>query len=640
MRIFSCLLPFLLFLVPLPCRGGTPPPQGGKASARPAKEEDLGELLARFRKEEKLPSPARAATASRIARSRDPHVVDFLLERIPKESRDERVQAALASGLGRWVGDGRVLSALPSLWPILSLPAKVSFTSGLKGPLPPRALSFFRTLLAQGDPRLLPVVANLVKPVARSLGKEEALAFLKQLARRELTARVRPYPALAAALARELARLGGRQAQAVFVALALADPPGQRGLFLSLAPRFQDRESLAWWVGKGLTSKNLHLRLLAIRGVEGSKDPAVLQALRRALSHKDPRIQREAARALGTSGDERGRKSLERLLRKGPMAARLEALDALHSLRKGDPAWVEVLLKLARSHYPAFRARALDLLADLGNRQVYPLVEKAASDRNWMVRSAFYAFAAKIREPRAVPLLIERLAKESGRLKQEVEKALRRIAGLTFAYDLARWREWWEKEKDRFRPPPLKKRIARKRRYGNSYYGIPVVSHRLIFIIDVSRSMAAKVGTGGRSRLDLAKEALVQAMTRFTKETRFNIIFFHTAVRAWEKKLTPATRKNQRKAEKFVRSMQPIGRTNIYGALKLAFQDKEVDTIYLLSDGAPTAGEVIDPNRIAREVAAWNLTRRIVIHTIALGPPSPLLRTLARRSGGQYVRRR
>ncbi len=158
-------------------------------------------------------------------------------------------------------------------------------------------------------------------------------------------------------------------------------------------------------------------------------------------------------------------------------------------------------------------------------------------------------------------------------------------------------------------------------------------------LLDVSGSMAAKVGTGGRTRLVLAKEALIQALTRFIRDTRFNIVFFHTRVRAWGKKLMWAVRANQEKAVRFVKSTLPTGPTNLYGALKAAFRDKDADTIYLLSDGSPTAGEVIDPAAIAKEVLSWNRTRRIVIHTISLGTSSPLLKRLAKETGGQYVRR-
>ncbi len=607
-------------------------PPGGKEGKGPAA------LLERFRKEASLPPAARVATASRIASGKDPRVTAFLLSRTPEETSPQ-VQAILAGGLGRRVGEPRVGRALPSLWKLLVPLSRERLVRALPDRLPPKVLGFFQALYFQGGSgRTSPILqAALVRPLARSLGKE-AQAFLDRAVAWELQLRIRPHPALARALGEELARLGTRRAQALFVALAAAGPLGLEGFFRERASRFQDGPCLEWWIRKGLASKSRTLRLLSVLGLAGSKVPEARKALRRALRDRDMEIRREAARALGTSGDRLGQVVLEGMLRKGPMVLRLEALDSLHGLRKGDPSWKETLLKFARSGFPAFRARALDLLADLGDREDFPALSKLAWDRNWMVRSAFYAYARKVRDPRAVPILIERLGRETGRLKQEVEEALAGIAGISFHDDLARWKYWWEREKDRFRPPPPRKRVARKGRYGNTYYGIPVVSQRVTFVLDVSGSMAAKVDTAGRTRLDLAKAALIQALARFDKKVRFNIVFFSTPVRAWEKHLLPATRSNKRKAEAFVRSTRPMGATNIYGALEKAFQDKEVDTIYLLSDGAPTAGKVLDPRAIAKAVRAWNLTRRIVIHTISLGTPSPLLRELARESGGQYVR--
>ncbi len=598
----------------------------------------LPELLRRFRKEENLPPPRRKATAARIASSRDPKALDFLLSQVPRE-RSGLVQSILVKGIGRRLGEARVVRALPSLWTALLPSSRLALARSLPRRLPGELLPFFRDIFKKTGGKDPFLQAALVGPLARSLSKGEVLPFLRSAAEREFRLRVRPHPAMARALGEALARLGGREAQKLFVALAATRPWGLESFFLRKASSFQDPESLDWWIQGGLSSKSNYIRLLSLFGLAGSRSPKVLEALRKALSDRDPRIQREAARALGASGDARGARFLERMLRKGPLVNRLEALDALHRLRRKDPAWRKTLVKLLASPYPAFRAHALDLLAGLGARDIFDKAVKGAVDRNWMVRSAFYAFAAKVRDPRAVPLLIDRLGVETGRLKQEVEKALHEIAGLTFGYDIKQWRYWWGREKDKFTPPPRRKPVARKRRYGITYYGIPVVSRRVVFVLDVSGSMAARTGTGGRTRLDLAKEALVQALTRFTRETRFNIIFFHTRVKAWEKKLMPATRANQKKAVRFVRSTRPMGATNLYGALESAFRNRDADTIYLLSDGSPTAGKVLDPGAIIRDVLSWNRARRIVIHTISLGTPSPLLERLARETGGQYVRR-
>ena len=71
----------------------------------------------------------------------------------------------------------------------------------------------------------------------------------------------------------------------------------------------------------------------------------------------------------------------------------------------------------------------------------------------------------------------------------------------------------------------------------------------------------------------------------------------------------------------------------------MAFEDMKVDTIYLLSDGYPSAGPITDIHQLADEVRLWNARRRIVIHAISIGSDSELLKRLAEESGGTYVRR-
>ena len=72
--------------------------------------------------------------------------------------------------------------------------------------------------------------------------------------------------------------------------------------------------------------------------------------------------------------------------------------------------------------------------------------------------------------------------------------------------------------------------------------------------------------------------------------------------------------------------------------MKAAFDDPDVDTIYVLSDGEPTAGGVTDPHGIREDVQFWNKHRGVEIHTIAVGGSLEVLEWLAADSGGTYVR--
>lgn len=71
--------------------------------------------------------------------------------------------------------------------------------------------------------------------------------------------------------------------------------------------------------------------------------------------------------------------------------------------------------------------------------------------------------------------------------------------------------------------------------------------------------------------------------------------------------------------------------------MELAFTDPEVDTIYLLTDGYPSVGTIVDGNQLADEVRRWNRLRGIRIHTIALGGKSDFLERLAKDSGGDSI---
>ena len=65
----------------------------------------------------------------------------------------------------------------------------------------------------------------------------------------------------------------------------------------------------------------------------------------------------------------------------------------------------------------------------------------------------------------------------------------------------------------------------------------------------------------------------------------------------------------------------------------------DVDTIFLLSDGAPGAGKYVATPDILRAVRRENQTRRIAIHCVSIGMDSDLMKKLARENGGRYARR-
>ena len=123
-----------------------------------------------------------------------------------------------------------------------------------------------------------------------------------------------------------------------------------------------------------------------------------------------------------------------------------------------------------------------------------------------------------------------------------------------------------------------------------------------------------------------------------------------------------ASKKNIRRAHKWVDDLQLEYQTNVHDAMELAFllagrgasdhyYPTQVDTVFVLSDGWPTTtihnGRVghDNPPQILYAVDRWNPLGRIAIHTIGLGlrdgggvqSPRGFLRQLARRNGGKFV---
>ena len=66
------------------------------------------------------------------------------------------------------------------------------------------------------------------------------------------------------------------------------------------------------------------------------------------------------------------------------------------------------------------------------------------------------------------------------------------------------------------------------------------------------------------------------------------------------------------------------------------------DTLYLLSDGIPTAGAVTDPADIARLITTLNREAGLAVNVVDLGARHSAfqkhLKSLAWQNGGEYIR--
>jgi uncharacterized protein YegL len=315
-------------------------------------------------------------------------------------------------------------------------------------------------------------------------------------------------------------------------------------------------------------------------------------------------------------------------------------LTGLHDLLRSDPTWKDDVLAHARGGDVALRTAALALLLDLGCGDAVPQAQQALEDKVWELRSAAIHYLARFRELASIPLLIARADKETGRLGDELNDALFVHTGVRMGRR-AEWEAWWQKHKDGHQlPPEASVRNAGKPDNGPTvaYFGLPLRSHHATFLIDTSGSMNARIGTDKkRTRLDEAKRQLQNAIEKLVDDREFNIASYDSVVHPLWNELHKAKPKARQEASERVAQFAIGGGTNICDALELAFKDLGVDTIYLLTDGEPTAGRIVDPVQLAEQVQRWNWQRQVVIHCIAIGEDSEFLKRLSKDSGGSYV---
>lgn len=590
------------------------------------------------------------------------------LAAVLRDAANPRLADAAAEALAGQGPDG--VAALAALLPgaASKSPQRNAICSGLGRSDDPAARAALLAELrrAGGRDRLPPLRALAggrgdrdLDDVRRQLAGDRdplvAAAALEQLAaQRDAGA-----PDLAIELLRRLeADAGADLYTAVLSGLLVAPAPAHFAALLTAAARaedpfgaartddwqraFADAAWVRWLADSGVDAKAVVDRVAAARALARAPEPqrgAAAPGLRKLLADRDADVVQAAATALVTADPDGARTALGEQFANATEATAGSLLGALHSVRAAEPEWRSELLAVCGHKLPTARAAALGLLATLPPIDA-PAVAAAADNlahKQWRVRAAAIDLLRASRSAGAPPLLFERLDKERARLHQDLVDALQDLTGLQFP-TVSAWRQWWLREGPTFRARDARPESGAAKRAvaatAVSYWDIPVESDRVAFLVDVSGSMLQPFGTGAETRLDEAKRRLARVLGQLPPKSAVNVIPFSYAARGWSDRLQPLTKAQQKAADAFVAELVAKGPTNVHAALQLAFTDPDVDTIFLLTDGRPSAGAIVDPDQLAAEVRRWNVGRSIRIHTVAIGERSELLEQLARDSGG------
>ncbi|HVG94949.1 MAG TPA: VWA domain-containing protein [Planctomycetota bacterium] len=307
---------------------------------------------------------------------------------------------------------------------------------------------------------------------------------------------------------------------------------------------------------------------------------------------------------------------------------------------------------------PRPRVVALAARVDRGDEHTVADAIARLDDPAWSVEAAAIEALRVLHDREAVEPLIAFLGRDGiGRLREDAHRALRSLTGEAHGPYREPWETWWREAKATFELPrrATATRALLAPRQGVTFYGITTFSQRVVFVLDVSQSMTELSPAPGKrppeARIEAARRELAAAVAALDDSARLAVLTFEEGVRAFETAIVAADRATRERAIAWARSQDPHGPTNLHAALEEAFRlaaggvaekvpTAGADTIFLLTDGEPTAGAVREPDAIVAAVKRWHRASRVVVHCVGLGSHDvALLAAIASATGGQYVAR-
>ncbi|MEM7200768.1 MAG: HEAT repeat domain-containing protein [Planctomycetota bacterium] len=425
----------------------------------------------------------------------------------------------------------------------------------------------------------------------------------------------------------------------------------------------------------GGDDERLATRAAALRALGQLRPLGSSKALRQALEAAEASLRLAAATALGQRCDADATTPLAAALQcETDEASRIGLIRALH----------EVL----EAHEGTLPTRAI--------RRSVQTVVASLGRGTWRGDLAAVELLSRFRCREAVPALIgvlERNAPSDKRRRRDVApsgllrtRAREVLVELTGAHHAAErpdaWRAWWEhRATPGFRlahepPPPDSQARAGRTTAPGGFFGVQPIGTRVVFVIDVSRSMrdpyrstqTASIQHGAPpGKLDIAKRELRKAIDGLPADAWFNIVLFSTDAKAWRRDLVRADPMHKKAAHLFIKKLATSAATNLWGGLETALgieswrygdrYSSHVEEVFVLSDGAPTVGDLVDPRHILTAIGETNRFAGVRIHAVYLGAriepatmplgmqspwpgglsPKEMMRKLAQENGGEFV---
>ncbi|MDJ0976188.1 MAG: hypothetical protein QNJ98_17135 [Planctomycetota bacterium] len=434
------------------------------------------------------------------------------------------------------------------------------------------------------------------------------------------------------------------------------------------------------WTALGLTGGS-ELEEVFLLGIRSEKDGDVLAAIADAsmrlrdgadlkdvlssrFNHKSGRAAFALAQAAVRYEGETCVPRLVKLLKHREPVGRAGAVLALQELGRLESKHVSTVLKDKAS------AGRIALAESLWRRTEHLPWPGAAedvwkallADADWRVRAAAVQGALRIWDRRIVVPLIERLDAESGRVKEDIQRALETFTDHTVAMDADLWRSWWSARSEDFEPgeQPRADRAGRiPFRDASSrpdaedggtaaFFDVPLYSKRIVFVFDLSGSFRdpAFDGPDAPTKLELLQKELDATLAALPRDTLFDLLVYRYPSKYPPKprlerafgKLTPADPRAVKKAKAWL-AKQPAKGWGAFMEPLEALMAEDVDTAVLLSDGRPSRGRLDRDWRILQVLPGLNRFSYLAINTILIGDKEAdreFMERLAAATGGRF----
>ncbi len=528
-------------------------------------------------------------------------------------------------------------------------------------------------LLAVGDHEVARLILSQL-PALTAVGRRQVLDAMKprhlvkvSLKPLERWAQGNQIP-VATATIELLARIGNREAARMLLDIVPEGnevetlPQIQRRKFdqlLRSLRSIRDEKALAWMHDKVLDSDRAKIlcRLAVAETFGRAGYKQATDTLTGLLLHPSSSLRVATLRALALLKVNSTVADITRASRKmrRDLVFQREAVRALIRLDPTDAA--EMLLALGNHRDAALRTLVITALGKVRSESSLVRRIEALTDPVWQVRSAALRSLKGEHDVRLVDALLIAMGRETGALLPQVVSGLIAATGVDLGPELENWQKYWDRERDRYDPVAIIERDQDKesgKTYVRkadpdaartpSYFGVEIVSKRIAFVIDCSGSMSQSVtvpkeggGSETMERMALAKSELLTALQKLRPGTFFNLVRFDNRPANLNPKPVKLSTKSVKSAKQFVLGLQPGGGTNIYDSLAEVLQTGSVDTIFFLSDGAPSMGTFVDPDRILEEIQRLNEESQVTIHTISVGFSSNFMEQLADQNRGSYI---